>query len=209
VEDEQSLEDSKFVRAAMITPQRASTCRASAPRRTMRGICSAFPNRELTMRQASASRANSVIRGICFALSNRELQLLEPPVRPRKQTKPTLSNRELSTNRCRNDSRTPLLLLRQIYNWSRRLLTGSASQTECDVTRSKQTTERFLTGARTHIRVFRFSPFSIARKPRNQIPHPQNTPPHRELEFCAPQCYLVVSDTSPRYQAFPARAAKR
>jgi hypothetical protein len=150
VEDEQSLEDSRFVRAAIITPRRASTSRATAPRRPMRGICS--------------------------ALSNRELQLLERPVRHRKQTEPVLSNRELSTNHCRNNSRTPPLLQRQIYNWSRPLLTGSASQTECDVTHSKQTTGKFLTGARTHIRVFRFSPLSIARKPQNQTPTRETSP---------------------------------
>src|ERR1700735_5610837 len=33
-------------------------------------------------------------------------------------------------------------------------LTGSDSQTEIDVTHSKQTTEKFLTGARTHIKDF-------------------------------------------------------
>jgi hypothetical protein len=32
------------------------------------------------------------------------------------------------------------------------VLTGTASQTEIDVTCSKQTTEKFLTGARTHIK---------------------------------------------------------
>src|ERR1700685_1375729 len=36
-------------------------------------------------------------------------------------------------------------------------LTGSGSQTEIDVTHSKQTTEKFLTGARTHIKDFDFS----------------------------------------------------
>src|ERR1700733_909583 len=36
-------------------------------------------------------------------------------------------------------------------------LTGSWSQTEFDVTHSKQTTEKFLTGARTHIKDFDFS----------------------------------------------------
>ena len=97
MEDEQSLEDSRFVRASIIATRRASTSRATAPRHPMPGICS--------------------------ALSNRELQLLERPVRHRKQTKPVPSNRELSTNRCRNASRTPLMLLRQIHNWSGPLLT--------------------------------------------------------------------------------------
>src|SRR5580704_3255813 len=36
-------------------------------------------------------------------------------------------------------------------------LTGSWSQTEIDVTHSKQTTGKFLTGARTHIKDFDFS----------------------------------------------------
>jgi len=42
----------------------------------------------------------------------------------------------------------------------RPLLTGSAPQTEFNPTHSKQTTEKFLTGARTHIRIFNFSPFT-------------------------------------------------
>jgi hypothetical protein len=42
----------------------------------------------------------------------------------------------------------------------RPLLTGSAPQTEFLATHSKQTTEKFLTGARTHIRIFNFSPFA-------------------------------------------------
>jgi hypothetical protein len=42
----------------------------------------------------------------------------------------------------------------------RPLLTESAPQSEFRVTHSKQTTEKFLTGARTHIRIFNFSPFT-------------------------------------------------
>jgi len=38
--------------------------------------------------------------------------------------------------------------------WSRPLLTGTAPQTEFSATYSKQTMEKFLTGARTHIRIF-------------------------------------------------------
>src|SRR6202034_1870158 len=40
--------------------------------------------------------------------------------------------------------------------WSRPLLTGTAPQTEFALTRSKQTTEKILTGARTHIRICKF-----------------------------------------------------
>ena len=39
--------------------------------------------------------------------------------------------------------------------WSRPLLTGTDQQTEIDLTRSKQTTNKFLTGARTHISLSR------------------------------------------------------
>jgi hypothetical protein len=42
----------------------------------------------------------------------------------------------------------------------RPLLTGTASQTEFALTHSKQTTEKFLTGARTHIKVFEFLSFT-------------------------------------------------
>ena len=42
----------------------------------------------------------------------------------------------------------------------RPLLTGTASQTEFHATYSKQTSEKILTGARTHIRIFNFSPFT-------------------------------------------------
>ncbi len=63
-----------------LTMRRASASRASALRRTTRGICSAISNRELTLRRASASRASAqhrTTRGICSALSNRELLVLE------------------------------------------------------------------------------------------------------------------------------------
>ena len=42
----------------------------------------------------------------------------------------------------------------------RPLLTESAPQTEFRATHSKQTTHKFLTGARTHIRIFEFWPFT-------------------------------------------------
>ena len=42
----------------------------------------------------------------------------------------------------------------------RPLLTESARQTEFNATHSKQTTKKFLTEARTHIRIFSFRPFT-------------------------------------------------
>jgi len=42
----------------------------------------------------------------------------------------------------------------------RPLLTGTAPQTEFPATLSKQTTKEILTGARTHIRIFSFSPLT-------------------------------------------------
>ena len=59
--------------------------------------------------------------------------------------------------------------------WSRPLLTGSATQTEFGLTYRKQTTERFLTGARTHISDFSiccfpapfFTPDSFDDRPKH------------------------------------------
>jgi hypothetical protein len=85
------------------------------------------------------------------SLSNRELHLLEPTLTHRKQTIAPRSNRELSTNPCFRSS------------VSRPFLTGSASQTESSVTHSKQSTTPFLTGARTHIKDFDYSPDSAAQ----------------------------------------------
>jgi hypothetical protein len=53
----------------------------------------------------------------------------------------------------------------KISKWSRPLLTGSGSQSEFDVTYSKQTTEKFLTGARTHISQSRFRPIYLLASP--------------------------------------------
>lgn len=124
-------------------------------------------NRELTMRRASSSRARPLSglpageagrRGISLQVSNRELDLLERDLSHCKQTAATVSNRELSTIR-KSGSQPPL------RKWRSRLaisdtnfrppapfLTGSGPQTEFDVTRRKQTTEKFLTGARTAIK---------------------------------------------------------
>jgi len=77
---------------------------------------------------------------IANALSNRELHLLEPTLTHRKQATAPRSNRELSTNRCRGNSRAVIPILT--------FLTGSASQTEFAVTNSKQKTGAFLTGSR-------------------------------------------------------------
>ena len=52
----------------------------------------------------------------------------------------------------------------------RPLLTGTAPPTEFRATHSKQTTEKFLTGARTHIRIFNFPPFTT-QNPTQLIQH--------------------------------------
>jgi hypothetical protein len=52
----------------------------------------------------------------------------------------------------------------------RPLLTGTAPQTDFRATHSKQTTKKFLTGARTHIRIFSFSPFTT-QNPVQLIQH--------------------------------------
>jgi hypothetical protein len=134
---------------------------------------SPISNRELTMRQASSSRARpfSGRRGICFSVSNRELDLLERKLNHCKQRTATASNRELSTIRNstitvvqpaqpRQGSQPPPRKWRSrpaISDANFRplgpFLTGSASQTEIAVTPSKQTLATFLTGSRiAHMR---------------------------------------------------------
>ncbi len=92
-------------------------------------------------------------------LSNRELDLLEPGLSHCKQRKATGSNRELWTGKnpakIGNSSSFRMiegLSLPVISDTNVRapasFLTGSGSQTEFAVTRSKQTTDQFLTGSR-------------------------------------------------------------
>jgi hypothetical protein len=108
-------------------------------------------------------------------ISNRELDLLERHLSHCKQRKATVSNRELSTNHGSCNFQIPAV--RSSYSFTLTnegplarpdegratshcapFLTGSASQTEFDVTHSKQTTGEFLTGARTAIKVAQFRP---------------------------------------------------
>jgi hypothetical protein len=99
--------------------------------------------------------------------SNRELDLLERHLSHCKQREATVSNRELSTVRefaapspAVRESFAVLLRGPRIAGCGTRplapFLTGSASRTEFVVTRSKQTTGEFLTGARTAIKDSRF-----------------------------------------------------
>jgi hypothetical protein len=133
-------------------------------------LCQVISNRELTMRRASASRASAprrTTRGVCSALSNREPRLLEPSLTHRKQTVAPRSNRELSTNQCSCNSRLTgasfpdVLPCRAQYLagfprasfakgsiCSGALLPGSGSQVEIAVTHSKQSTDEFLPGSR-------------------------------------------------------------
>ena len=76
--------------------------------------------------------------------SNRELRLLESSLTHRKQTVASRSNRELSTKPCCANPHIPI----------RRapFLTGSASHSKFDVTHSKQSPEKILTGARTQLK---------------------------------------------------------
>src|ERR1700689_442625 len=89
---------------------------------------------------------------IAKPLSNRELELLEPRLTHRKQTIGPHSNRELPTNPCFCISD-----LRRAFTSHWPFLTGSGSQTEIAVTRSKQTRATFLTGSRIDTLAFHFS----------------------------------------------------
>jgi hypothetical protein len=79
---------------------------------------------------------------------------------PRSSIPNAPSNRELSTIQCRDNSRRRGVCANHspLVTSHRPFLTGSAPQTESDVTHSKQTLEKILTGARTAIKEFGFSP---------------------------------------------------
>src|ERR1700735_1793277 len=87
---------------------------------------------------------------------NRELRLFESSLIHRKQTVASRSNRELSTNLCCGN---PRILIRNAP-----FLTGSASHSKFNVTHSKQSLDKILTGARTAIKDLDFPlHFSSAR----------------------------------------------
>jgi hypothetical protein len=91
----------------------------------------------------------------------------ESVVRSRKRTKPPTSFlRQLLS--AHTTSQIPDRFDQdslKIKKWSRPLRTGSGSQTEIDVTYSKQTAERFLTGARMNISQSLFRRYFFARLP--------------------------------------------
>jgi len=126
-------------------------------------FCDAQPERKGGAANLSAARhgvaavtSPPINRGICFALPNDTLRtaynLSIPNLKPSQ-------NSEISA---------------QIYKWSRPLLIDSAPQTEFDATPRKQTTEKILTGARTHIRNFAKQPISARPSP---VLSSQNGPP--------------------------------
>jgi hypothetical protein len=118
-----------------------------APHGLRQGTASPVPNASQTSGvHTLVAEATPEVRcharsSMANALSNRELQLLELTLTHRKQTIAPRSNRELSTNSCRVNSR-PVIPI-PIF------LTETASHSEFTVTHSKQTTAPFLTGART------------------------------------------------------------
>jgi hypothetical protein len=126
-------------------------------------------------------------------LSNRELNLLEPGLSHCKQRKATRSNRELwtvenptkiaNTSSFQTSERLSLPVIsdtnfRQLTSF----LTGSASHSEFVVTRSKQTTDQFLTGSR----IAHFRSAALQLKPQEccsrVAPEQGKIPLHKEPE---------------------------
>ena len=99
-------------------------------------------------------------RGICSLLPRHTL---------RNRSNPPIPNLKPSQNS---------KILAQICKWSRPLLIGTAPQTEFDATPRKQTTEKILTGARTHIRNSAKQHLSARRNPTF---HSQNGPPEAPI----------------------------
>jgi hypothetical protein len=203
--------------------RRASSSRASAPRRTTREICFAIPNRGrrfpacptscVPKENSSASQLNtvrhanepirshktrcrecetsqvkspnSVIRTRSNSLKTNTGEMLKSPknqktrfslppapwrtdsrffrlLSPRAATLPLGSFQITSRRSLICISHSPLATRHCSVNWSRPLLTGSALQTEFGLTYRKQTTEKILTGARTHIKETRSGQHSDA-----------------------------------------------
>jgi hypothetical protein len=111
-----------------------------APRGLRQGTASAVPNAAQPSGVSTPEARCRARTSIANALSNRELQLLEPRLIHRKQTIAPRSNREVSTNRCRDNSHAVNRILT--------FLPGSGLRVECAVTHSKQTTAPVLPGSR-------------------------------------------------------------
>ena len=93
---------------------------------------------------------------------NRQTRVFKNAVTSTKERTATCSNRQKIKFRTPDDLRTSSSNGSAFRPAFRPFLTGSAPQTKPDVTHSKQTAEKFLTGARTHIKLF------IIRPPRTQ-----------------------------------------
>jgi hypothetical protein len=123
------------------------------------GTASAVPNAAQPSGVSTPEARCHAQTSLAKTLSNREHRLLELTLTHRKQTIAPRPNRELSTNRCRDNSHAVIPTLTFLTGLPRaffakgsvctsKFLTGSASQTEFAVTNSKQTTGAFLTGSR-------------------------------------------------------------
>jgi hypothetical protein len=85
---------------------------------------------------------------------NRQTREFRDAVTHRKERSATCSNRQKIRFCETNNPQTSALTRSAFRERFLTLLTGSGSQTEFAVTHSKQKTEKILTGARTHIRIF-------------------------------------------------------
>jgi hypothetical protein len=88
----------------------------------------------------------------------------------------------ISRHPTRHFSTNNRLIRSGFCKWSRPLLIDSSSQTEFDVTHSKQSIRKFLTGARTHISVLRFCAEFIPKpSPPSRIVRPISYDPLRHF----------------------------
>jgi hypothetical protein len=102
----------------------------------------------LTLR-ASANLASP---SIALGELNRQTRVFKNAVTTTKQRTATCSNRQKIKFRAPDNLQISSFNRSSFHPAFRPFLTGSAPRTEFDVTHSKQTIQKFLTGARTHIR---------------------------------------------------------
>ena len=121
-----------------------------------------IPCRKSCCRERETSQIkspNSVIKTHSNPMKTNDGDMLKSPKnqKTRFSLPPTFHRRDSCFSALPSARATAILPsnLSQIYKWSRPLLTGSAPQTEFGLTYRKQTAEKFLTGARTHIREMR------------------------------------------------------
>ena len=164
---------------------RRGTSWTGRPRPQRASAHGAFPTSRVTIIVSPASTSSScshassklsVWESITLEELNRQTRVFKNAVTSTKQRAATCSNRQKIEFRMPDNPQTSSFNRAAVRDAIRPFLTGSAPQTEFDVTHSKQTSGKFLTGARMHIKLF------VIRQPQTQKLAPVISHPHPVLQ---------------------------